>query len=177
MRLPRNEVLIIATGGQGEPRARSGRIAAGNHELKLVTDDTVIFSSRIIPATSRHRPHHEPAVGPRRADRHRESRAHVHVSGHPGRPELKQMYDWVRPQIVIPVHGEPRHLHEHARFRAGQRRAGAIVQKNGDVIRLAPGEPEEDRRSARRASWCSTATSSFRRRRHDQRARRLGTAA
>ena len=72
-----------------------------------------------------------------------EKQAHVHVSGHPGRPELVQMYKWVRPQIVVPVHGEPRHLAEQARLALDHGIPHAIVQKNGDVIRLAPGEPKK----------------------------------
>jgi ribonuclease J len=143
MRLPRNEVLIIATGGQGEPRAALGRVAFGNHELKLERDDTVIFSSRIIPGN-------EIAIGRimnQLSDLGvrivTEKQAHVHVSGHPGRPELTQMYDWVRPEIVVPVHGEARHLAEHARLALSHGVPKAVVQKNGDVIRLAPGEPEK----------------------------------
>jgi ribonuclease J len=72
-----------------------------------------------------------------------ERQAHVHVSGHPGRPELIEMYKWVRPQIVVPVHGEPRHLAEHARLALGHGIPHAVVQKNGDVIRLAPGDPRK----------------------------------
>jgi ribonuclease J len=143
MRLPRGEVLIIATGGQGEPRAALGRIAAGTHDLKLARNDTVIFSSRIIPGN-------EIAIGRimnQLSDLGvqivTEKQAHVHVSGHPGRPELIQMYDWVRPQIVVPVHGEARHLAEHARLALSHGVAHAVVQKNGDVIRLAPGEPKK----------------------------------
>jgi ribonuclease J len=143
MRLPRREVLIIATGGQGEPRAALGRIAAGTHELKLGEGDTVIFSSRIIPGN-------EVAIGRimnQLSDLGvhivTEKQAHVHVSGHPGRPELIQMYDWVRPRIVVPVHGENRHLAEHARLALSHGVANAVVQKNGDVIRLAPGEPKK----------------------------------
>jgi ribonuclease J len=143
MRLPRNEVLIVATGGQGEPRAALGRVASGSHELKLGKDDTVIFSSRIIPGN-------EVAIGRimnQLSDLGvrivTEKQAHVHVSGHPGRPELTQMYDWVRPEIVVPVHGEARHLAEHARLALSHGVPKAVVQKNGDVIRLAPGEPEK----------------------------------
>jgi ribonuclease J len=143
MRLPRSELLIIGTGGQGEPRAALGRIAAGNHELKLGNGDTVIFSSRQIPGN-------ENAVGRIMnqlsglgvvtvTDR----QAHVHVSGHPGRPELKRMYDWIRPELLIPVHGEPRHLREQARFGEAHGIPRAIVQENGDAIRLAPGEPKK----------------------------------
>src|SRR5881398_289064 len=143
MRLPKSEVLIIATGGQGEPRAALGRIASGGHELKLTEGDTVIFSSRIIPGN-------EVAIGRimnQLSDLGvlivTERQAHVHVSGHPGRPELIEMYNWVRPQIVVPVHGEARHLAEHARLALGHGVSHAVVQKNGDVIRLAPGEPKK----------------------------------
>jgi ribonuclease J len=143
MRLPRSEVLIIATGGQGEPRAALGRIASGNHELKLSEGDTVIFSSRIIPGN-------EVAIGRIMNQLSElgvkivtERQAHVHVSGHPGRPELVQMYDWVRPKIVVPVHGEQRHLAEHARLALASGVPHTIVQKNGDVIRLAPDGPKK----------------------------------
>jgi ribonuclease J len=143
MRLPREQVLVIATGGQGEPRAALGRIASGTHELKLGEGDTVIFSSRIIPGN-------EVAIGKIMnqlsdlgVEIVTEKQAHVHVSGHPGRPELVQMYNWVRPHIVLPVHGEARHLAEHARLALEHGVAHALVQKNGDVVRLAPGEPRK----------------------------------
>jgi ribonuclease J len=143
MRLPRREVLIIATGGQGEPRAALGRIASGTHDLKLIEGDTVIFSSRIIPGN-------EVAIGRimnALSDLGvlivTEKQAHVHVSGHPGRPELEKMYDWVRPQIVVPVHGEPRHLAEHARLALAHGVPKAVVQKDGDLVRLAPGDPKK----------------------------------
>ncbi len=141
MRMPRQEVLIIATGGQGEPRAALGRIASGTHELRLGEGDTVIFSSRIIPGN-------EIAIGRimnQLSDLGvqivTEKQAHVHVSGHPGRPELIQMYEWVRPEIVVPVHGEARHMAEQARLALEHGVPYAVVQKNGDVIRLAPGAP------------------------------------
>jgi ribonuclease J len=143
MRLARSEVLIIATGGQGEPRAALGRIAAGNHELKLSQNDTVIFSSRIIPGN-------EIAIGRimnQLSDLGvqivTERQAHVHVSGHPGRPELIEMYNWVRPQIVVPVHGEARHLAEQARLALSHGVPHAALQRNGDVIRLAPDGPKK----------------------------------
>ena len=143
MRLPREEVLIIATGGQGEARAALGRVAFGQHELKLVAGDTVIFSSKVIPGN-------EMAIGRIMnalsdlgilvvTDR----QVHIHVSGHPGRPELAEMYKWIRPQMVVPVHGEARHMAEQARFALKQGVPSAIYQKNGDVIRLAPDGPEK----------------------------------
>jgi ribonuclease J len=143
MRLPKSEALVIATGGQGEPRAALGRIAAGTHDLKLSEGDTVIFSSRIIPGN-------EVAIGRiinQLSDLGvrivTERQAHVHVSGHPGRPELIEMYNWVRPQIVVPVHGEARHLAEQARLALSHGVPHAVVQENGAVIRLAPGEPKK----------------------------------
>src|SRR3954466_8349978 len=143
MRLPKSEVLIIATGGQGEPRAALGRIASGNHDLKISEGDTIIFSSRIIPGN-------DVAIGRIMNQLSElgvrivtERQAHVHVSGHPGRPELIEMYNWVRPEVVVPVHGEARHLREHARLAVAHGVPKAVVQENGDVIRLAPGAPKK----------------------------------
>jgi ribonuclease J len=143
MRLPRSEVLIMATGGQGEPRAALGRIASGTHDLKLADGDTVIFSSKIIPGN-------EIAIGrimnqlsDLGVEIVTERQAHVHVSGHPGRPELAAMYDWIRPEIIVPVHGEPRHMAEQARFALAHGVPKAVLQKNGDVVRLAPDEPKK----------------------------------
>ncbi|MFN2473701.1 MAG: ribonuclease J [Sphingomicrobium sp.] len=141
MRLPKSEMVIIATGGQGEPRAALGRIAGGQHELKLTDGDTVIFSSKQIPGN-------EVAIGRIMNQLSElgvltvtERQAHVHVSGHPGRPELAQMYRWMRPQILVPVHGEPRHLAEQVRWGLANGIPSAIKQENGDMIRLAPDGP------------------------------------
>ena len=141
MSLPRKDVLIVATGGQGEQRAALARIAFGEHKIKLQEDDTVVFSSRQIPGN-------ELAIGRimnalARADVKTvtERQAHVHVSGHPARPELAAMYHWIRPQMLIPVHGESRHLHEHRRFALEQGIPKSIVQENGEIIRLAPDGP------------------------------------
>ena len=143
MRLPREEVLIVATGGQGETRAALGRIAFGSHELKIGENDTVIFSSKQIPGN-------EVAIGRIMNALSElgvlivtERQAHVHVSGHPGRPELAKMYGWMRPAILVPVHGEPRHLREQARFGLAQGIPRAIVQHDGEIIRLAPKGPKQ----------------------------------
>jgi ribonuclease J len=143
MRLPREEVLIVATGGQGEPRAALGRIAFGNHELKLSEGDTVIFSSKIIPGNEIPIGRIMNALSDLGILIVTERQAHVHVSGHPGRPELAEMYRWMRPEILVPVHGEPRHLAEQARFGLASGVPSAIVQKNGDLIRLAPKGPKK----------------------------------
>lgn len=134
--------MIVATGGQGEARAALGRIAEGTHPVKLEEGDTVIFSSKQIPGN-------EVAIGrvmnqlaKRNIRTVTEKQAHIHVSGHPGQPELAQMYGWIRPEILLPVHGERRHMAEQARFGLAQGIKRAIVQSNGDVVRLAPDGPE-----------------------------------
>ena len=141
MRLPKDEVLIIATGGQGEPRAALGRIAFGTHELKLTPGDTVIFSSKIIPGNEISIGRIMNQLGDLGVIIVTDRQAHVHVSGHPGRPELAAMYKWMRPKIIIPVHGEARHMREQARFGLANGIPHAVYQKNGDLIRLAPGDP------------------------------------
>lgn len=141
--LPRENVLYLCTGSQGEPRAALARIAKGEHpHVSLSEGDSVIFSSRVIPGNERaiH------AVMNLLADRGVElitaPRRHIHVSGHPCRDELRQMYAWARPQIAVPVHGERRHILEHARYARSLQVPIALSPRNGDLIRLAPGDPE-----------------------------------
>jgi ribonuclease J len=141
MALPRGEVLILATGGQGEPRAALARIAEDQHPISLTKGDVVLFSSRQIPGN-------ELAVGMvqnRLAARGivmvTGGQSEIHVSGHPGRPELEAIYEWLRPQILVPVHGEMRHMQEQARLGRSAGIPHAVVQANGDLVRLAPGAP------------------------------------
>lgn len=143
MSLPPNQVMIVATGGQGEPRAALNRIAEDTHVLKVHAGDTVVFSSRQIPGN-------EIAIGRimntlagKGVEIITDRQAFVHVSGHPGRPELAEMYRWIRPEIILPVHGEVRHMHEQARFAKEQGVPQAITQVNGDIWRLAPGKPKQ----------------------------------
>ena len=143
MCLPRKEVLIMATGGQGEQRAALGRIALCNHDIKLTEGDTVIFSSKIIPGNEAAIGRIMNALSDMGVIIVTDRQAHVHVSGHPGRPELAQMYDWIRPEIIVPVHGEPRHMAEQARFALSHGVPKAALQKNGDLIRLAPNGPQK----------------------------------
>jgi ribonuclease J len=142
MNLPRRDVMIIATGGQGEYRAALARIAFDQHKLKLSEGDLVVFSSKQIPGN-------EVAIGRIQnelATKHIEMitdrQANVHVSGHPGRPELASMYSWIRPQIIVPVHGEMRHMAEHKRFAETCQIPRGILQTNGDLVRLAPDGPK-----------------------------------
>ena len=141
MRLPPRDLLVIATGGQGEARAALSRMAFDSHPIKLAAGDTVIFSSKQIPGNETAIGRIQNALAARNVIMITERQAHVHVSGHPGRPELKKMYDWMRPEIVLPVHGEMRHLQEHARFAIASGVPRAIVQTDGTMIRLAPGAP------------------------------------
>src|SRR3954469_21001005 len=143
MRLPRREVMIIATGGQGEPRAALARIAFGQHKLALDPGDLVVFSSKQIPGNEIAIGRIQNELAERGVDMITDRQAPVHVSGHPGRPELAAMYDWIRPEIIVPVHGEVRHMFEQARFARARGIPHGIVQKNGDLIRLAPNGPEK----------------------------------
>lgn len=138
--LPDDKVLYLCTGSQGESRAALARIARDDHpELVLDDGDTVIFSSKIIPGNER--PIYEMMNDLASAGVHviTEGDAFVHVSGHPCRDELKDMYEMVRPQIAIPVHGEARHLAEHGDYAKSLGTPQAIIPRNGDLIRLAPG--------------------------------------
>ena len=138
--LPRDRVLLLCTGSQGEPRAALPRIAAGNHpEIVLEPGDTALFSSRVIPGNERaiailqNQLH---ALGIEVVTAIEEP---IHVSGHPARDELARMYQLVRPRIAIPVHGELRHLTEHAKLAESCQVPQSIVVGNGAVIRLGPG--------------------------------------
>ena len=141
MRLPRDRLMVIATGGQGEARAALARMAADGHQIKLEAGDTVVFSSKQIPGN-------EVAIGrimnqlaAKDVLTVTEKQAHIHVSGHPGQPELAALYGWLRPKLVLPVHGEIRHMHEQARFALEKGVPDALVQENGGLVRLAPGMP------------------------------------
>ena len=142
MRLAPRELMIVATGGQGEARAALARIASDSHQLKLDAGDTVIFSSKQIPGNETAIGRIQNALARKEVIMVTEKQAHVHVSGHPGRPELKAMYDWLRPELLVPVHGERRHMAEQARFGRSCGIPNALVQSNGDVVRLAPGKPK-----------------------------------
>jgi ribonuclease J len=141
MRIPPRELLIIATGGQGESRAALARIAEDNHPLKLDSGDLVVFSSKQIPGNELAIGRVQNALAAKKVPMITDRQAEVHVSGHPGKPELAKMYDWIRPEMLVPVHGELRHMAEQARFGTAQGIPKVIVQQNGDVVRLAPDGP------------------------------------
>ena len=141
--LPRRHVLYLCTGSQGEPRAALARIARDDHrDLVLGDGDTVIFSSKIIPGNEREIYNLQNDLVDRGVKVITEKDEFIHVSGHPCRDELKAMYEWARPQIAIPVHGEARHLEEHADFALSLGAKETLAPRNGDLIRLAPEGPE-----------------------------------
>lgn len=139
--LPKEEVLAVVTGSQGEPRATLNRLAAGNcYDLTLDADDLVIFSAMMIPGN-------EDAImrlveqfkGQKiRTLQQQDTELPIHVSGHPCQGELKQLYTWVQPQLVIPVHGEPEHLSANAKVAKSSYVPRQLVGRNGDLYQLAP---------------------------------------
>ena len=141
MSLPRGEVLIVATGGQGEPRAALARIAEKQHPIELSAGDVVLFSSRQIPGNEIAVGRVQNLLAERGIVMVTDRQSAIHVSGHPGRPELEALYTWLRPQILVPVHGEMRHMTEQARLGLECGIPHAVVQKNGDMVRIAPGKP------------------------------------
>lgn len=138
--LPPERTLLLCTGSQGEPRAAIARIANGTHPaIELDPGDWVIFSSKTIPGN-------EHAV----SDIHNNLAAKniriitadeelVHTSGHPRQDELKTYYSWTRPELLVPMHGEARHLHFHADFAKAQGIKETAIIANGQILRLAPG--------------------------------------
>ncbi len=140
--LPAENVLYLCTGSQGEANAALGRIARGDHRnVVLGEGDSVIFSSRVIPGNEREIFSMQNmlsdlgvrVITPRMVEQR------IHVSGHPCRDELRQMYQWVRPRIAVPVHGERRHIMEHAAFARSLQVPEAVTPRNGSLVRLAPG--------------------------------------
>ncbi|HEY5290497.1 MAG TPA: ribonuclease J [Caulobacteraceae bacterium] len=141
-RLPGDKVLYLCTGSQGEPRAALSRIANGTHpHVSLGVGDACIFSSRIIPGNEIPIRNLQNNLADRGVRLYTE-RDHpgIHVSGHPCRDELRRMYQWARPKIAIPTHGERRHLLEHAALAKEMQAPEAIAPRNGDMVRLAPGK-------------------------------------
>ena len=138
--LPRDKVLLLCTGSQGEPRAALVRIAQNEHAHIVLEDgDTVIFSSRVIPGNERAIGRLQNLLVGLGVEIITEHDYFVHVSGHPAQDELERMYRAVRPRIAVPVHGEARHLLAQARLAEACGVQQVIVTRNGEVVKLAPG--------------------------------------
>jgi len=141
--LPEDKVLYICTGSQGEPRAALARIASDNHpHVTLGRGDVVIFSSRVIPGNEKDIFKIQNMLVRQGVEVVTEKDHFVHVSGHPGREDMTRLYSLLRPRVAVPVHGELRHLQEHAALARLCHVPEQVVIGNGDMLKLAPGEVE-----------------------------------
>jgi len=141
---PRARVLLLLTGSQGEPRAALARVAADDHRnIELVAGDTLVFSSRAIPGNERAINDIINALVARDVKVITDRDGLVHVSGHPRRDELRELYDWLKPGILLPVHGEAMHLAAQAAFARECGIATVVTIANGEMVRLAPAPAEQ----------------------------------
>ena len=140
-KIARNKILFLATGSQGEPMGAMNRIINGIHpDVFLESGDCVIFSSKIIPGNEKKLYQLQNQIVKDKIEIISEENAFVHVSGHPNRDDLKDMYKWVKPQCVIPVHGEHRHMVEHVEFAKEMQVPKTLQIENGDIIKILPGD-------------------------------------
>lgn len=139
----RRELVIMCTGSQGEDRAAVAKLARDEHpRVHLSAGDTVIYSSRVIPGNLKAILDIQNQLIDRGIEIINDGEQLVHVSGHPRIGELKQMYNWVKPNIAVPVHGEAQHLSAHAKLAAELEVPQVCPVRNGDMLRLAPGTAE-----------------------------------
>jgi ribonuclease J len=133
-------VVVLCTGSQGEPRAAMARIANKEHpEITLKAGDRVIFSSRPIPGNEKGINQMLNGLADQQVDLITDADALVHVTGHPRRGELKQIYEWTKPAVVVPMHGEPRHLMEQAKLARACGVPHTVQARNGTMVQLLPG--------------------------------------
>ena len=143
-KVPKNKILYLATGSQGEPMGAMNRIINGVHpDVFMEGGDCVIFSSKIIPGNEKKLYSIQNLIVKNKMEIISEENAFVHVSGHPNRDDLKDMYNWVKPQCVIPVHGEHRHMAEHVLFAKEMQVPKTLLIENGDIVKILPGEKPE----------------------------------
>jgi len=141
--VPRSKVVIILTGSQGESRAALAKLSRDEmRDVALTAGDTVVYSSRMIPGNEKAVLETKNRLIDMGIEVIEDGDALVHVSGHPRRNELREMYKWTRPAIGIPVHGEAAHLSAHARLMGECGIRDVVPARNGDLVRLAPGDPE-----------------------------------
>ena len=140
----KNKILYLATGSQGEPMGAMNRIINGIHpEVFIESGDTVIFSSKIIPGNEKKLYQLQNLIVKNDIEIITEENAFVHVSGHPNRDDLKDMYKWVKPRCIIPVHGEHRHMKEHVEYAKEMQVPKTLLIENGDIIKILPGNMPE----------------------------------
>lgn len=140
---PKNKILILCTGSQGEPRAALSRITNGIHkDVNISEGDCIVFSSRVIPGNEISIFNLQNKLSDLGVEIIESSKDNlVHVSGHPSRNELSDMYSWVKPNTLIAVHGENRHINEHVKYAKEQQIPNALSARNGTIIQLGPGDP------------------------------------
>ena len=140
-KISREKIVYLCTGSQGEPNGAMMRISNYIHpDVVIESGDTVIFSSKIIPGNEKklYKLHNQLVKNDIKVIS--EENEFVHVSGHPNREDLKDMYKWVKPKSVLPVHGEHRHMFEHINFAKEMQVPYPVRVENGDVVQLHPGE-------------------------------------
>ena len=143
-KIPKNKILFLCTGSQGEPMGAMNRIINDVHpDVALDEGDCVIFSSKIIPGNEKKLYSLQNTIIKKNIEVITEENAFVHVSGHPNRDDLKDMYNWVKPRSIIPVHGEHRHMKEHISFAKEMQIPNALQIENGDIIRINPNRKPE----------------------------------
>jgi len=143
-KISRDKIIYLCTGSQGEPMGAMNRISNYTHpDVFIEKDDTVIFSSKIIPGNEKKLSKLHNTLVLEGVEVINEENEFVHVSGHPNREDLKDMYNWIKPKSVIPVHGEHRHILEHLSFAKEMKVPYPIKVKNGDLIKIAPCEKPE----------------------------------
>ena len=142
-KIPKEKIVYLCTGSQGEPRGAMNKICNQDHpDVEISPNDTVIFSSRIIPGNEKKLYAMHNLLVRRGINVISEENAFIHVSGHPGREEMNEMYNWIRPEISVPVHGEHRHLKEHNTFAKEKQIKQPVLIENGDVLKIFPGKSE-----------------------------------
>ena len=143
-KIPREKIVYLCTGSQGEPMGAMKRIIKGIHpDVYIEKGDAVIFSSKIIPGNEKKLYSLHNDIVRQDVELITEETDFVHVSGHPNRDDLKDMYNWVKPESIIPVHGEHRHMNEHIKFAKEMQVPYALRIEDGDIVRIFPGENPE----------------------------------
>ena len=140
-KISREKILYLCTGSQGEPMGALNRIINETHpDVFLEKGDAVIFSSKMIPGNEKKLYFLQNLIVKKNIENITEENAFVHVSGHPNREDLKDMYNWVKPNCVIPVHGEHRHMREHVEFAKEMQVPSTLLIENGDIVKILPGD-------------------------------------
>tara|TARA_B100000945_G_scaffold234964_1_gene191078 strand:- start:878 stop:2539 length:1662 start_codon:yes stop_codon:yes gene_type:complete len=143
-KISRQKIVYLCTGSQGEPMGAMKRIIKGIHpDVSIEKGDAVIFSSKIIPGNEKKLYSLHNDIVKQDVELITEETDFVHVSGHPNREDLKDMYDWIKPDSIIPVHGEHRHMNEHIKFAKEMQIPHALRIQDGDIVRIFPGKHPE----------------------------------